>query len=96
MKESRAIIIVVVLLLLPVLYVGSYLALVVPLMLTLGYDRMVAATVILLGAGVGTMGSTINPFATGVASGAAPLGPVLAPPCARSSTVPVSTRRRRR
>ena len=32
MKESRAIIIVVVLLLLPVLYVGSYLALVVPLM----------------------------------------------------------------
>lgn len=52
----------------------AFYALVVPLMLTLGYDRMVAATVILLGAGVGTMGSTINPFATGVASGAADIG----------------------
>jgi uncharacterized ion transporter superfamily protein YfcC len=49
---------------------GFY-ALVVPLMLKLGYDRMVAAAVILLGAGIGTLGSTINPFATGVASGAA-------------------------
>ncbi len=49
---------------------GFY-ALVVPLMLKLGYDRMVAASVILLGAGIGTLGSTINPFATGVASGAA-------------------------
>lgn len=49
---------------------GFY-ALVVPLMLKLGYDRMVAASVILLGAGIGTLTSTINPFATGVASGAA-------------------------
>src|SRR5690606_9627041 len=49
---------------------GFY-ALVVPLMLKLGYDRMVAASVILLGAGVGTLASTINPFATGVGSGAA-------------------------
>jgi len=49
---------------------GFY-ALVVPLMLKLGYDRMVAASVILLGAGIGTLASTINPFATGVASGAA-------------------------
>jgi uncharacterized ion transporter superfamily protein YfcC len=49
---------------------GFY-ALVVPLMLKLGYDRMVAASVILLGAGIGTLASTINPFATGVASGSA-------------------------
>jgi uncharacterized ion transporter superfamily protein YfcC len=49
---------------------GFY-ALVVPLMVKLGYDRLVAASVILLGAGIGTLGSTINPFATGVASGAA-------------------------
>lgn len=49
---------------------GFY-AIVVPLMLKLGYDRMVAASVVLLGAGIGTLGSTINPFATGVASGAA-------------------------
>jgi uncharacterized ion transporter superfamily protein YfcC len=49
---------------------GFYL-LVVPLMLRLGYDRLVAASVILLGAGIGTLTSTINPFATGVGSGAA-------------------------
>ena len=49
---------------------GFY-ALVVPLMLRLGYDRLTAASVILLGAGVGTLASTVNPFATGVASGAA-------------------------
>ncbi len=49
---------------------GFY-ALVVPLMLSLGYDRMVAAATILVGAGVGVLASTVNPFATGVASGAA-------------------------
>lgn len=49
---------------------GFY-ALVVPLMLSLGYDRMVAAATILVGAGIGVLASTVNPFATGVASGAA-------------------------
>jgi len=49
---------------------GFY-ALVVPLVLSLGYDRMVAAATILLGAGVGVLASTVNPFATGVASDAA-------------------------
>ena len=49
---------------------GFY-ALVVPLMLSLGYDRMVAAATILLGAGIGVLASTVNPFATGVASDAA-------------------------
>lgn len=49
---------------------GFY-ALVVPLMLALGYDRMVAAATILVGAGIGVLASTVNPFATGVASGAA-------------------------
>lgn len=52
---------------------GFY-VLVVPVILRLGYDRMVAAAVVILGAGVGTMGSTINPFATGVASGVADIG----------------------
>lgn len=52
----------------------AFYALVVPLMLALGYDRMVAAAVIIVGAGIGTMGSTINPFATGVASEAADIG----------------------
>ena len=49
---------------------GFY-ALVIPLMLSLGYDRMVAAATILVGAGVGVLASTVNPFATGVASDAA-------------------------
>ena len=40
-------------------------------MLSLGYDRMVAAATILIGAGVGVLASTVNPFATGVASDAA-------------------------
>ncbi|MDO5743137.1 MAG: YfcC family protein [Micrococcaceae bacterium] len=49
---------------------GFY-ALLVPLMLSLGYDRMVAAGTILIGAGIGVLASTINPFSTGVASAAA-------------------------
>jgi uncharacterized ion transporter superfamily protein YfcC len=49
---------------------GFY-GLVVPLLLSLGYDRLTAASIILIGAGVGTMTSTVNPFATGVASSAA-------------------------
>jgi uncharacterized ion transporter superfamily protein YfcC len=49
---------------------GFY-ALLIPLMLALGYDRMVAAATILVGAGIGVLASTVNPFATGVASAAA-------------------------
>lgn len=52
---------------------GFY-ALVIPLMLSLGYDRMVAAATILVGAGIGVLASTVNPFATGVASDAAGIG----------------------
>ncbi|MFD4459596.1 YfcC family protein [Nocardia sp. NPDC058480] len=49
---------------------GFY-ALVIPLMLALGYDRMVAAATIIVGALVGNMASTVNPFSIGVASGEA-------------------------
>ncbi|MFF7359273.1 YfcC family protein [Streptomyces sp. NPDC008125] len=49
---------------------GFY-GLIVPLMLALGYDRMVATGTIILGAGIGVLCSTVNPFATGVASSAA-------------------------
>ncbi len=49
---------------------GFY-ALIIPLMLSMGYDRMVAAGTILVGATVGVLASTVNPFATGVGSGAA-------------------------
>jgi uncharacterized ion transporter superfamily protein YfcC len=49
----------------------GFFALLVPLALALGYDRMVAAAIIFLGAGTGVIASTVNPFATGVASDAA-------------------------
>jgi uncharacterized ion transporter superfamily protein YfcC len=54
---------------------GFY-VLLVPIMIGLGFDRMVGAATIMIGAGVGTLASTVNPFATGVASAAAdiPLG----------------------
>jgi uncharacterized ion transporter superfamily protein YfcC len=49
----------------------GFFALLVPLALALGYDRMTAAAIVFLGAGSGVIGSTVNPFATGVASDAA-------------------------
>ncbi len=49
---------------------GFY-ALFVPLMAALGYDRMVTASMIILGALVGVMASTVNPFSIGVAAGEA-------------------------
>lgn len=45
--------------------------LLIPLFLALGYDRMVTAATIIVGALVGTMASTVNPFSIGVASGEA-------------------------
>ena len=49
---------------------GFY-VLLVALTLAMGFDRMVGAGIILLGAGTGIIASTVNPFATGVASDAA-------------------------
>ncbi|MFF3018103.1 YfcC family protein [Streptomyces sp. NPDC057939] len=49
---------------------GFY-GLLVPMMLALGYDRLVAVGAAILGAGIGVLCSTVNPFATGVASSAA-------------------------
>jgi uncharacterized ion transporter superfamily protein YfcC len=46
---------------------GFY-ALLVPLMLVLGYDRMAAAGMIIASTTVGAMASTVNPFSVGVAS----------------------------
>nr|WP_267507660.1 YfcC family protein [Borreliella afzelii] len=40
----------------------------IPLIVALGYDNVVGVAIIALGAGVGTMASTVNPFATGIAS----------------------------
>lgn len=49
--------------------VGFY-ALVSATMVAAGFDTIVAAATILLGAGIGCLGSTVNPFATGIASDA--------------------------
>ncbi|GAM71355.1 arginine/ornithine antiporter arcD [Vibrio sp. JCM 19236] len=45
-------------------------ALLVPVMMAARFDPMVAAATILLGAGIGVLGSTINPFATVIAANA--------------------------
>ncbi|EOC1333930.1 YfcC family protein [Cronobacter turicensis] len=45
--------------------------LLVPVMMAARFDPLVAATTVLLGAGIGTLGSTINPFATVIAANAA-------------------------
>ena len=52
---------------------GFY-ALLVPLMLILGYDRMAAAGMIIASTTVGAMASTVNPFSIGVASEFADVG----------------------
>ncbi|NDL61812.1 YfcC family protein [Acerihabitans arboris] len=54
---------------------GFY-AILIPLLLSLGYDRLTAVGVILVGSVVGNMNSTVNPFMTGAASAGAniPLG----------------------
>src|SRR3954453_6050756 len=49
----------------------GFFVLLVPLALALGYDRLTAAAIIFLGARSGVLCSTVNPFATGVASDAA-------------------------
>jgi uncharacterized ion transporter superfamily protein YfcC len=49
----------------------GFFVLLVPLTLALGYDRLVAASIIFLGSGAGIIGSTVNPFSTGVASDSA-------------------------
>jgi uncharacterized ion transporter superfamily protein YfcC len=47
----------------------AFYALIITVMLAAGYDALSAAALILLGAGIGCLGSTVNPFATGIASG---------------------------
>jgi uncharacterized ion transporter superfamily protein YfcC len=49
---------------------GFY-ALFLPLMAALGYDRMVTAAMIIVGALIGVMAATVNPFSIGVAAGEA-------------------------
>lgn len=48
----------------------AFYALVVGTMMAAGFDAMVGVAIILLGAGVGCLGSTVNPFAVGAAGDA--------------------------
>ena len=47
----------------------AFYPLLLPVFIAAGYDSITAVSVILLGAGIGTLCSTVNPFATGIASG---------------------------
>jgi uncharacterized ion transporter superfamily protein YfcC len=47
----------------------AFYVLIITVMIAAGYDAFAGAMVILLGAGIGVLGSTVNPFATGIASG---------------------------
>jgi uncharacterized ion transporter superfamily protein YfcC len=49
----------------------AFYALIIPVMVAARYDALTGVAIIMLGAGVGTLGSTINPFATVIASEAA-------------------------
>jgi len=49
----------------------AFYSLIIPVVIAAGYDSVTAVAIIMLGAGIGTLGSTINPFATVIASQAA-------------------------
>lgn len=49
----------------------AFYAILLPVMIRAGYDAVTGVAVIMIGAGMGTLGSTINPFATVIASNAA-------------------------
>ena len=49
----------------------AFYALVITVLIAAGYDALTGAAVVLLGCGIGVIGSTVNPFATGIASGIA-------------------------
>ena len=49
----------------------AFYPLIIPVMIAARYDALTGVAIIMLGAGVGTLGSTINPFATVIAANAA-------------------------
>ncbi|MFV0424984.1 MAG: YfcC family protein [Bacilli bacterium] len=49
----------------------AFYPLIIPIILAAGYDVATGVMIVLLGAGCGVLGSTVNPFAIGAASGAA-------------------------
>lgn len=49
----------------------AFYVILIPIIIAAGYDAVTGVAVILIGAGIGVLGSTINPFATVIASNAA-------------------------
>lgn len=49
----------------------AFYAILIPVMIAAGYDAVTGVAIILIGAGIGVIGSTINPFATVIAANAA-------------------------
>ncbi len=47
----------------------AFYGLIIAVMIAAGYDALTGVAVIMVGAGVGVLASTVNPFATGIASG---------------------------
>lgn len=47
----------------------AFYPLVLPIVIAAGYDALTGVSIIMLGAGIGVLASTVNPFATGIASG---------------------------
>lgn len=47
----------------------AFYPLLIPVFIAAGYDPLVGISVVLLGSGAGVLASTVNPFATGIASG---------------------------
>lgn len=52
----------------------AFYPLIIPIVLAAGYDVATGVMIVLLGAGCGVLGSTVNPFAIGAASSAADIG----------------------
>jgi uncharacterized ion transporter superfamily protein YfcC len=49
----------------------AFYGILIPVMIAAGYDAVTGVAIILIGAGIGVLGSTINPFATVIAANAA-------------------------
>jgi uncharacterized ion transporter superfamily protein YfcC len=47
----------------------AFYGLIIAVMIAAGYDAMTGVAIVMLGAGIGVLASTVNPFATGIASG---------------------------
>ena len=47
----------------------AFYALIIAVMIAAGYDALTGVSVVMIGAGIGVLASTVNPFATGIASG---------------------------